>query len=77
MLAKWPYDAKRLPFPVLGLFRTGSEEIIWTREGGSYGSLDKLHHEELNNLFSSLNIITNKKINEHELSRTCSTHEIY
>jgi hypothetical protein len=38
-----------------------SEENILAREGGIYGSLDKLHRKEMNNLFSLLNIVTNKK----------------
>jgi len=33
------------------------EEDIWTSEGGSNGRLQKMHSEELNDLYSSPNII--------------------
>ena len=35
----------------------GVEEDIWTSEGGSNGRLQKMHSEELNDLYSSPNII--------------------
>jgi len=35
----------------------GVEEDIWTLEGGSNGRLQKMHSEELNDLYSSSNII--------------------
>jgi len=35
----------------------GVEEDIWTSEGGSSGRLQKMHSEELNDLYSSPSII--------------------
>jgi hypothetical protein len=37
-----------------GISEQDSKENILAREGGIYGSLDKLHCKEINNLFSLL-----------------------
>jgi hypothetical protein len=35
----------------------------------------KLHNEEFQNIFSSPSIIVDDEVKEHEVDRSCSTHE--